>query len=403
MNDYIKINSRQYWKTIVALFLGSFVTFALLYSVQPLIPVFSEEFNVPPSLSSLTVSLSTGGLAVAMLFMSGLSDTVGRKRIMTIALLGSAGLTVLAACSTGFLPLLLLRFLQGLVLAGFPAIAMAYINEEFDPAAVGLVIGIYVSGNSLGGLGGRLLVSALTDFFSWHVALGLLGIGCIALSLWFYFNLPNSKHFTINKMTFTARMASLQEELSHGRMLALYGTGFAVMGSFIAVYNYIGYSLMAPPYNLSQTIVGCLFLIYLVGTFSSTFMGKMADEKGNAAVLCLGVGIMLAGVLLTLAVNLYLKILGLAILTFGFFGSHSVASSWVGKCAVTGKAQAASLYLLFYYIGSSVIGTIGGEFLLWYGWKGVVILVGAVLAGTFLLALWLWASEQSVGYAKQQH
>ena len=164
---YIQKGSTRYWRGISALFLGSFVTFALLYCTQPLIPVFSEQFKLTPAYSGLSMSLTTGFLAIFMLIMSWLSDARGRKLIMAISLLSSAVIAVILAFTNNFIILLVLRTLQGIMLAGFPAIAMVYINEEFDPAVRGLVMGIYVSGTSVGGLVGRIIVSTLSDFFSW--------------------------------------------------------------------------------------------------------------------------------------------------------------------------------------------------------------------------------------------
>jgi len=390
---YIQKGSKAYWRGISALFLGSFVTFALLYCTQPLIPVFSEQFKLTPSYASLSISLTTGCLAIFMLVMSWLSDVRGRKLIMAISLLSSAILVVVVALTNNFFLLLSLRAMQGIMIAGFPAIAMAYINEEFDPAVTGLVMGIYVSGNSIGGLVGRIIVSTLTDFFSWHIALAGIGSLCVLVSIWFWFSLPKSKHFVPQKRLITEIIPALTRNLQNSTLLSLNSVGFLIMGSFVTLYNYIGYSLMAAPYNLSQTVVGCIFFVYLVGTFSSTYMGRLADHIGSSKVLCLSIGIMLAGCLITLDGNLYIKILGVATLTFGFFGSHSVASSWVGKCGGSDKAQASSLYLLFYYLGSSMIGVAGGKFLSWYAWHGVVLLISISLAIALVLATFLYVKE----------
>ena len=391
--DYIQKGSTRYWRSISALFLGSFVTFALLYCTQPLIPVFSEQFNLTPAHASLSLSLTTGFLAASMLIISWLSDGRGRKLIMTISLLGSAVLTVVVAFTDNFVLLLTLRAVQGIMIAGFPAIAMAYINEEFDPAITGLVMGIYVSCTSVGGLFGRIIISTLTDFFSWHIALAGIGLLSVVVSIWFWFSLPDSEHFLPNKRLLREMIPALSRNLSNSTLLSLNGIGFLIMGGFVTLYNYIGYSLMSAPYNLSQTAVGCIFFVYLVGTFSSTYMGRLADHIGSSRVLCLSIGIMLSGCLITLNGNLYVKILGVAILTFGFFGSHSVASSWVGKCGGVDKAQASSLYLLFYYVGASVIGYMGGKFLSWYAWDGVVFLISISLSIALLLAVLLFKTE----------
>jgi YNFM family putative membrane transporter len=368
------------------MFLGSFVTFALLYCMQPLIPVFSEEFHIAPAYASLSISLTTGIMAFFMLLVSWFSDAKGRKIVMAISLSVSAILGIIIAFCNNFSILLILRILQGIMLAGFPAIAMAYVNEEFDPKIVGMVMGIYISGNSVGGLAGRIMVSTLSDFSTWHIAVaGISTIGLL-LSIWFWIALPKSQNFSPKKRDLREMLAALTKKLQNIELLMLYSISFLIMGGFVTLYNYIGYSLMAPPYNLSQTLVGCIFIVYLIGTFSSTFMGKLADSNGSSKVLCLSIGIMLLGCLTTVHGSLSIKIVGVALFTFGFFGSHSVASSWVGKCAHSDKAQAASLYLLFFYLGASTIGTIGGKFLLWYDWEGVVIVIALALVLALILS-----------------
>src|ERR1700752_1340389 len=83
--------------TLLALFACGFATFALLYYVQPLMPVFSAEFGVSPTVASLSLSLATGVLSVSMLIASSLSDVGGRKPMMMLSLFLSALLTLSAA------------------------------------------------------------------------------------------------------------------------------------------------------------------------------------------------------------------------------------------------------------------------------------------------------------------
>jgi YNFM family putative membrane transporter len=79
-------------------------------------------------------------------------------------------------------------------------------------------------------------------------------------------------------------------------------------------------------------------------------------------------------------------VVGVALITWGFFGLHSIASSWVGLRAATGRAQATALYLFFYYLGSSVVGSAGGWFFVRWAWPGVAWLLGAIVASALLVA-----------------
>lgn len=377
---YIEPTGKSFKVTILALFLGSFVTFADLYSTQPVIPVFAKQFDVSPAMASLTLSFSTGMLAICLLLMSFLATDVDRKKMMGMALTLSALLSICVVLTTNLHALIVIRALQGVVLSGFPAIAMAYINEEFHPRGLGFVIGMYVSGSTIGGLSGRLIIGILTDLFSWKVAIGSLGILSLIISFAFWFMLPAPQHTVRNSISLQRFKQSLLHNMQNWNLLSLFLIAFLSMGSFVTVYNYIGIPLMEPPYHLSQTILGFVFLIYLVGTFSSAWMGKMADQMERKKVMIFGILIMESGALLTLWPLLWMKIIGLALFTFGFFGVHSIASSWVGLLAdKSEKAQASSLYLLFYYAGSSVVGTVGGIFLHHFGWDGVILSIAVLL------------------------
>ncbi|KHF34417.1 Inner membrane transport protein YnfM [Paenibacillus sp. P1XP2] len=266
---------------------------------------------------------------------------------------------------------------------------MAYLGEEIAPGSLGAVMGLYISGNSIGGMGGRVITGALTDLWNWRIAIVAIGLLGLTFSLVFLFLLPPSRHFEARPLRFKSLLRSLGSQFKDPGLLILYALGFLLMGSFVSLYNYIGYQLIAPPYSLSQTLVGFIFVVYIAGTFSSTWMGKMADAHGRPLMLWIGLAVFLCGALLTLSPLLVIKIAGIIMFTFGFFGSHSIASSWIGIRAKRGKAQASSLYLFFYYAGSSVGGTLGGTFWGAYGWHGVVDMIAGFLVTALCLSLLL--------------
>ncbi len=105
-----------------------------------------------------------------------------------------------------------------------------------------------------------------------------------------------------------------------------------------------------------------------------------------------GMAVALLGAGATLFAPLGAVVLGIALVTVGFFAGHGVASGTVGGFAGDDKAQAASLYLLSYYAGSSVLGTAGGTFWTAARWPGVAAFVAALFAGAGLLAVALAAA-----------
>lgn len=377
--SYIQRGTRTFKMVNLALFAGGFCTFAILWGTQPLLPDLAKEFHVSPAVSSLSLSSATIALAISLLIAGSLSEVFGRKPVMTISLFASSILSILTAFTPNFHLLIAGRILEGISLAGLPAVAMAYLGEEIDPKSLGMAMGLYISGNSIGGMAGRIISGILTDYFSWHSALIAIGIISLAASIVFWLFLPQSTHFKPQKFAIKQLIRSLFSQFKEPGLIYIFIIAFLLMASFVSLYNYIGFQLIQPPYSLSQTLVGFIFIVYIVGTFSSTWMGMLADKHGKRKILQLSLLILLAGACITLNANLWLKILGIAVFTYGFFAGHSIASSWVGKAATHDKAQASSLYLFFYYGGSSIGGTASGTFYSNFGWSGVVLMI-AVLA-----------------------
>lgn len=377
----------QFRRTNLALFLAGFSTFALLYGVQPLMPVFAEEFHVSPATSSLTISLTTGAVAIMMLFAGALADAIGRKRIMGASMLLSSLLAIAAGFVTDFNQLLALRLVMGIAMSGVPSIAMAYLGEEIDPRSVGLAMGLFIGGSGFGGMVGRVVTGALTDYASWRVALIAIGVSSLIATAAFWRSLPESRHFTPRKFHPRRLVTGLGEQFAVTGLPWLFAMAFLLMGSFVTLYNYVGFRLMAPPYNLSQTVTGSLFTVYLIGIWASAWIGGLADRFGRRRMLWITVLILLTGIEFTRSDSLVLIVLGIATVTFGFFGGHSIASSWISRRAGPSKAQASSLYLFFYYSGSALVGSYGGVVWAAGGWTGVANLLTLLQGAALLIAL----------------
>ncbi|WP_243633196.1 MFS transporter [Paenibacillus xerothermodurans] len=386
---YLQRGSKEYQLGSLALFAAGLATFAILYCVQPLFPIYSQEMGLSPAHVSLALSVSTVLLAVSLPVAGFLSDRIGRKAVMAISLFLSSLCCLCTAFAPNFTALLIIRAIQGIVLAGLPAVAMTYLAEEMEEKSLGFAMGLYISGNTVGGLFGRIAVSTITDHYSWRWGICILALISLLASVYFWRSLPPSRHFKPKRMNPKAIIGLFAAQFRDAGLVCLFALGAILMGSFVTLYNYLSFRLIEPPFQLSQTLVGWTFLIYLVGTFSSSWMGTMSDRLGRGIVLWINVMLMLVGVLLTVSAHLTVVIVGVAVFTFGFFGSHSTASAWVGKRAAAGKAQASALYLLFYYVGSSIGGTVGGLFWVRFEWTGIVAMISVMLiismAASFLL------------------
>ena len=385
-----------------AMAFGGFSTFALLYCVQPLMPLLGHDFSLSPAQSSLVLSVSTATLALALLGSSSVAERFGRKTVMVASMISGAVLTLACALAADYPRLVAVRGLMGLMLGGLPAVAMAYLSDEIEPTSLGLSMGMYISGSAFGGMSGRVIAAVISDFASWRVAVGLLGAAGLYAAWEFSRSLPPSRHGGAPPARGPGFVDGLRIHLRDPGLPWLFALPFLLMGAFVSLYNYIGYRLLAPPFGLRQSAVGLLSLLYLLGIFSSMWAGKLADRLGRRNVLWLVMGIMIAGLLVTLVDAIVAVVLGVGLATFGFFAAHSVASSWVGRRAQPPQALASGIYLFFYYLGSSVVGWFTGYVYQHWAWPGVVALLGAILGVALLIALRL-RTLAPVPLASQRH
>ncbi|MGX9272709.1 MFS transporter [Pantoea ananatis] len=384
-SDWIVRGTRPYMRVTLALFSAGLATFALLYCVQPILPVLSAQFGISPAASSISLSISTAMMALGLLVTGPLSDAIGRKSVMVTALLLAAICTLLSATMTSWHGILLMRGLIGLSLSGVAAVGMTYLSEEIHPSVVAFSMGLYISGNSIGGMSGRLISGVLTDFFSWRIAIAAIGCFALAAALMFWKILPESRHFRPASLRPRHLTINFRLHWRDAGLPLLFAEGLLLMGAFVTLFNYIGYRLLGAPWHLSQAVVGLLSVVYLTGSWSSPKAGALTSRFGRGPVMFGSTFIMLMGLLLTAVNGIALIFIGMMLFTAGFFAAHSVASGWIGPRARRAKGQASSLYLFSYYVGSSVAGTAGGFFWHQFGWGGLTLFISALL----VLALWV--------------
>jgi len=368
--------------------IGSLVSFANLYGPQTFIQHFTHDFHMSASEASLALSISTFTLAFGMLIMAAVSNTWGRKNIMVFSLVSSSIIYLLVGFAPNFEVLLILRAIEGFATAGFPAIAVTYLAEELSGNQFPKSLAVYITGSGFGGFFGRIVSSSVLDLSNWHIAVFVLGTLTMILSIIFMFLVEPSKHFVPQEFSMKNWIGGIIAACKDTKLWYFYGLGFLALGVYIAMFNYISFPLIKS-FGLSQTLVGFIFIFQLMGSIGSMTVGKLSDRYTRAQMLGVSLIIVLLGISLTVVHFLPVVLVGLFILSCGFFAWHNLVSGWGSSSAIpTAKAYASSLYLLFYYIGSSVIGTIGGHFYDANGWNGVVgIMIACCIVGFILLGL----------------
>ncbi|MFF3541064.1 MFS transporter [Streptomyces platensis] len=390
-----------YRRMSFALFAAGVATFALLYSTQALLPAISADLGVSPDQASWTVSAATFGLALGVIPLSAVSERFGRRTLMMWSLAVAALLAMLVPFAPSIGALIALRGIQGVALAGLPASAMAFLAEEVRAKALVAAIGLFVAGNSIGGMSGRIVTGWVAQAWGWRAALAAVGVLAVVCAVAFRLLVPKARHFVSRSVGPRALARTLGSHLADPLLRRLYAIGGLFMTVFGAVYTVIGYRLVSEPFNLPQGIVGSIFVVYLVGTVSSAAAGKLVARVGRRGALYLAVGTTSTGLLLTLSASVGSVLAGLILITAGFFAGHAVASSSVSRTAKTARAQASALYQCAYYVGSSLGGALGAAAFHAVGWEGTVLLGLAAMLGA--ASITLYATRKAVAERRLLH
>lgn len=368
---------------MAALLIGVIAVFSNLYTTQPLLPLFSQLFNVPPATSGLTISAVVLSVALAALVYGPLSDRIGHKPVMVWTGFALLVPTLGAALAGNFAVLLLCRALQGLLIPGTTAVGIAYIQEQFPPAWRGSAMGAYVSATVLGGLAGRVQSGLIADAIGWRwafVAAAVTTAVSVALmAAW----LPDAPRAAVRadggRASLLASYRGLGRFFWARRVMGAALVGAALFFTFTGILTYLPYRMTGPPFDLSTGAISLLYLAYLVGLVVTPWTGRLSDLLGRRLVLGGALVSIGAGALLTAAPSIVVVVAGLVLLSSGMFAAQATATAFVGDNAGGAPGSAASFYLLWYYLGATVSPTLTG--LAWQarGWSGVLVLCLGVL------------------------
>ncbi|WP_343190303.1 MFS transporter [Buchnera aphidicola (Mollitrichosiphum nigrofasciatum)] len=392
---YITTGKKSYKFFIISLFCAGLANFSTLYCVQPILPIFSKVFQLNPARSSLSLSITTIVMAIGMLFTGNLADVFGRKRIISYSLFFASFFTILCSSVSNWHSIVICRALVGLSLSGVTSVILTYMTEEIKPSDLALSVGLYISGNTFGGFFGRFFTSFIVHYYSWNIAIFCIGLISFIAFTFFVLYFPSSKNFITESFCLKTFIKNLILPLKNIQLRILFTIGFILMGSFITLFNYVGYRLMIKPFYLNHVIVGFLSVIYLIGVYTSPKAGLLTKIHGYGKVLIGSLILMLCGLSFTQFNQLIIIFLGLILFTGGFFAAHSISSSWIGHCSRNSKGYSSSVYLFFYYLGSSFFGTFGGLFWFFGGWLYISCFI------YFLLGLGIFFSAKLINVSQR--
>ncbi|HCG5952204.1 TPA: MFS transporter [Vibrio parahaemolyticus] len=382
----VSFGTPEYKRITLSLALGSFLVFSNLYLLQPMLPTFATLFSISETQVNWLFAASTLALSFSLVPMAVLSESIGRKPVMMVGLFSIPAISALMLLGDSFIFLVACRALIGIALAAFAAVAVAYMAEELDKHAFSMAIGTYIAANSLGGIAGRISGGLLADNFSVDVAIEVMMVVTLIGVICVHYLLPKQRNFTPSSSSLRHQNRAIIGHFRNQRVwfaMLIGGLNFAL---FVNLYSVMGFRLVSAPHNVPVGLASLIFICYLGGTFSSRCAGHWSKRYSSILGMYLGAVVSMAGMWIAAFESLAAMLIGLLLISFGAFFTHTLAYGWVGQNATQAKATATALYLVHYYVGGSL-----GGFLLLYCWQhggwSTVLLGGSVLYAVMFAAI----------------
>ncbi|EGQ8454031.1 MFS transporter [Vibrio parahaemolyticus] len=382
----VSFGTPEYKRITLSLALGSFLVFSNLYLLQPMLPTFATLFSISETQVNWLFAASTLALSFSLVPMAVLSESIGRKPVMMVGLFSIPAISALMLLGDSFIFFVACRALIGIALAAFAAVAVAYMAEELDKHAFSMAIGTYIAANSLGGIAGRISGGLLADNFSVDVAIEVMMVVTLIGVICVHYLLPKQRNFTPSSSSLRHQNRAIIGHFRNQRVwfaMLIGGLNFAL---FVNLYSVMGFRLVSAPHNVPVGLASLIFICYLGGTFSSRCAGHWSKRYSSILGMFLGAVVSMAGMWIAAFESLAAMLIGLLLISFGAFFTHTLAYGWVGQNATQAKATATALYLVHYYVGGSL-----GGFLLLYCWQhggwSTVLLGGSILYAVMFAAI----------------
>lgn len=365
---------------LVALYFATVAVFADMYIAQPILPLLSREYGIAPATAGLSVSAVVISVALASSLYGPVSDALGRKPVMVVTALVLALPTFACALAPSFPLLLLFRAMQGVLIPGLTAVAVAYIGDAFAGAELGAAVGGYIAASVAGGLIGRVVSGLIADVFTWHAAFVFFAGTTLVAAIVMARLLPASAPHTVS-VPWAIAYRGMFAHFRSRKLVGAFIVGGTLFFAFIGIFTYLPYYLTAAPFRLSTGAVSGVYGVYLAGVIVSPFAGRFARRFPRPAIMAMGMVLCVVAITSTLALSSVLGIIAaLTILCVGMFTAQSTAPAYVNATAQGAKGGASALYLAFYYGGASLGSVLPGFAWQAFGWHGVVATCVASLA-----------------------
>lgn len=352
-----------------------------------------EEYGAPASFAGLVASIFIVGALIARLVGGGILDSIGRRRMLIVAVVAECVMSALYFLNLGLAFLFIIRILHG-ISYGAASIAVSTIVTSIIPEECkGEGVGYFMLSNTLGTAIGPFMGMAISQaigirgLFAVCLAIALI---CLASLLWF-------KPPREERKPFAGGGAHLRDFIEPtaipiGVVACLVFFGYASILTFLSSY--------AEQAGI-QTAASFFFVAYAITMFvSRLFTGKIFDRRGANVVMIPAFVLAIVGMAAVgLAVNGAILLLGAALLGAGIGTLQSCGLTIaLQKASVRRISLANSTYYVLMDGGVGLGPVLLGAFVPLVGYNGVYL----AMAGLIGVAMVFYLAVIAKGQAKRK-
>lgn len=361
----------------------SFLTLVDLFGAQALLPQIIVAFDTDAATAGFAVNAATLGMAVSGLTVAWFADRIDRKRGIWICLAVLAIPTALLSVTDSIWVFMGLRIVQGALMAAAFTLTMTYLSEKCDVMARGGALAAFITGNVASNLIGRLLAVSLTDAtslsacFLFFAALNLAGA-----VLAFVLIGPRDDTPPIRG---GSALDAWKRHFATPSLRSAFAIGFLILFVFVGVFTYVNLYLVNG-LGLSPMSLGLVYLVFAPAIITTPMASGLVRAVGPRSALSMSLVVALGGLLLTLSGELWIVLLGLALIGASTFAAQAAATGFVSATVTSDRAQANGLYLTSYYLGGLMGALLLGQINVHFGWQATVAGIGASIVLAIIFA-----------------
>lgn len=384
---------------MLLLALGCALSVANIYYAQPLLDAIARQLDVGAGTAGLVVTLTQLGYALGLVLLVPLGDLVNRRRLVTLALLVTAGAQVLVAAAPSFA---LLGAAVGVV--GFTSV-VAQVLVPFAATLAGdhergRVVGHVMTGLLLGTLLSRTVAGVVAEVAGWRAVFLIAAAMTAALAALLHRALPHREptadHSYPRLLQSVWRLVAREPAL---RLRSAYGAlSFAVLN---ALWTPIAFLLARPPYRFGEAMIGGFALLTVPLAFTTGTVGRLADRGHGRRLTGVYFAMMLAGAGLAAAGSrqLWALVAGAVLVSLGAQSAHVTNQSEIYRLDPGARSRVTTAYMVAFFAGGVAGSALSTAAYARSGWIGV----GGLLAAFALAGLGLWIGEAGWRHRPTRH